>query len=175
MNRKGESNPMTLLVFALLIVVIGVVFITIVADTASLQTKKQVTTNQSIPVTTAYIDSNNVNTSINYTIYSQSNWKKTECPLTSVAIRNGAGTSLTANTDYILYANEGVFSLKNTTKTVPSTSLNLTYVDDTHCSDGYLTSSADRSLANLWTTFMILALIAILAGVAFKLIKEKKF
>ena len=172
MNRKGEANPIMLIIEAIIVILVLLAFITTVANTKSLQTKKQTASNESISVETAYIDSNDVNESINYTIYSQSDWKAKECPLGSVAIRNGAGTALTSGVDYVLYPKEGVFSLKNTTKTVPSVGLNLTYADYTYCADGYLTSSGDRGIANLWVTLMVIALLGLIIGIVFKIWKQ---
>lgn len=172
MNKKAGSNPLMLIIEAIIVVLVLLAFITVVANTKSLQTKKQVVSNSSISVETAYINSSNVNESINYTIYSQSDWKQKDCPLSSVAIRNGAGTALTSGVDYTLYPSEGVFSLKNTTKTIPSTGLNLTYVDYTYCADGYLTSSGDRGIADLWVTLMVIALLGIIVGIVFKIWKQ---
>jgi len=158
MNKKGNLNVEVFIVLFVGIIV-GLALMTPIINTTNKLTSKQTTTNKSVDVTTAYIDSDDVNESINFTIYSQSDWKKSDCPLTSVAIRNGAGTALTKNTDYKLYTSEGVFSLVNTSKTIPSATSNLTYVDYTYCADGYNTDSSSRSIAGLVLIFTALALL----------------
>lgn len=173
MNKKGESsNPLALILMGLIIILIALALINTVANTKSQQTEKGQILNQSISVVTAYVNNTYVSSGFNYTIYSQSDWKISECPLTGVGISNGAGTLLTKDTDYTLYADKGVYSLINATKTMPMTSLNKTYVNATYCGDGYLTSSGDRGLANLWTTLMVIVLIGTLAGLIARIWKE---
>jgi len=157
MNKKGNVGMFVILFVG---VIVALALFSPIMNTTNLMTSKQTTTNKSIDVSSAYVSDNEVNESINFTIYSQSAWKQSDCPLTSVAIRNGAGTTLTKDTDYTLYASEGVFSLLNTTKTVPATSLNLTYVDFTYCADGYNTSASSRSIAKLVLVFCALAILA---------------
>ena len=148
-------------------IVVAIALLNPIADTTSQLTTKQTTSNESVNVITAAINDTNVNESINFTIYSQSAWKQLECPLESVTIRNGgAQDDLTANTDYILYADAGVYSLLNTTKTIPEATENGTYVDYTHCADGYNTSAGSRSIANITVIFSALALFAfVLVGI----------
>lgn len=148
MDRKGQM-AIGMFVVMFIIAVLGISLFTASLDTSGSMTSKQVTTNLSDDVSSAFNGSNEVLETVNFTMYSQSDWKKLDCPLTSVAIRNGAGTALVANTDYTLYASEGVYSLLNTTKTVPKTSLNTTYLDFTYCADGYNKDSGSRAMVNL--------------------------
>lgn len=157
MNKKGQMG-----IAMIVILVVGILFtmalLPTIANSIGQMTDKQDASNQSVSTVTAYVGANEVNASFNMTVYSQSDWKIIDCPLTSVVIRNGAGTALTANTDYTLYASNGVFSLLNTTKTVPATALNLTYVDYTFCMDGYNNDSGSRSMLNLILIFTALAI-----------------
>ncbi len=157
-NKKGEINIGTIV-----ILFVGIIFaialLAPIADTTSLMTKKQSVLNQTESVVLANVNANEANESINFTIFTQSVWKQQSCALSSVTIRNGAGTSLVADTDYTLYAGAGVFSLLNTSLTVPQASFNLTHVDFTYCADGYNTSSGSRSIANLVIVFAVLALL----------------
>lgn len=157
-NKKGAGFGEILILF------IGIIFaIALLApifNTQAEMTTKQTGVNLSVSTVTAFIDIVGVNESFNFTIYENSDWKQVSCPLSSVAIRNGVGTALTADTDYTLYANEGVYSLLNTTKTIPDTALNLTYVDFTYCLDGYNTNSGARSIASFIGLFAVLALLA---------------
>ena len=158
MEKKGQTN-LWLILAVFIGVIFGIAMLSQIIDTQYQVTNKQTATNESISVVTSFLEDHEVNESINNTIYSQSDWKKIECPLTSVTLRNGAGTELTADTDYILYANDGVFSLLNTTDTSPATSLNLTYVDYTFCADGYNTNSSSRGIARLWSLFAALIIL----------------
>jgi len=158
-NKKGQIGLATIVILFVGII-FGLALLTPIFDTQAQMTDKQTSTNQSISTVTGYVDASSVNESINYSIFSQSDWKVISCPLTDVAIRNGAGTALVADTDYTLDASNGRFSLLNTTKTIPDTSLNLTYVDDTHCADGYITNSGARSVTKLIGVFAVLMLLA---------------
>ena len=158
MNKKGQLG-----LGGLVIVFIGIIFcIALLAPIFSSQsemTTKQVVTNQSTSLVTAYVGANEVNESINYTLYTQSDWKQADCPLTSVSLKNATGTALVADTDYTLYASQGVFSLLNTSSTVPATTGNVTYGYYTYCADGYNKDQGSRSVAGFIGLFAILALV----------------
>ena len=159
MNRKGQAN-IGIFIILFIGIIVAVVLFTSITTTTGQMTSKQTGTNQSVNTVTGYVDDNNVNESINYSIYSQSVWKVADCPLTSVAIRNGAGTALTDDTDYTLDESKGRFSLLNTTKTVPATALNTTYVDYSYCADGYNKDSSSRTIVRLILIFGALAILA---------------
>ena len=158
-NKKGELN-LGVIIVLLIGIVFAIALLTPIFDTQAKMTTKQIVSNQSVSVVTGYLTNETVNESINYSIYSQSAWKTISCPLSSVAIRNGVGTALVANTDYTLDASNGRFSLLTTANTYPATSLNTTYVDYTYCADGYNTNSGARSVAGLIGLFAVLALLA---------------
>lgn len=159
MNRKGQVS-IGLIVLLVIGVIVALTLIDEIASNQSIATQKQTKLNQSVATTTAYLGANEVNTSKVFSIYTQDTWKQNECPLTSVAIRNGAGTALAKDTDYTLTATTGVFSLKNTSKTVPATALNLTYVDYSFCADGYNVDGGARGIAGTWVLFAALAVLA---------------
>lgn len=156
MNKKGQVYGVVLLFIG---VIVALALIPSIFNTQAQMTTKQTVDNQSVSVVNAFVGDNEVNESVNFTAYTQSAWKQDDCPLTSVTIRNGAGTELTADTDYTLYASQGVYSLLNTSDTVPDTSLNLTYVDYTYCADGYNKDSGSRNVAALIGLFSALALV----------------
>ena len=170
MNKLNKKGQLTVggIVMLFVIAIVALALIVPIFNTQSIMTQKQSTSNQSISTVTAYLDDDDVNESIEFTIYTQSAWKELDCPLTSVAIRNGAGTALTSAVDYTLDADAGTYTLINTTKTAPSTALNLTYVDDSHCADGYNKDSGARGIGRLPGLFAALALL----GAMFIGIKE---
>lgn len=148
MNKKGQMG-----IGGIVVLFIGIVFaialFTPILDSVGLMSNKQVKTNQSNDVTSVYLTATTVNTTIDLPIYTQSAWKQIDCPLTSVVLRNGASTVLTLTTDYLLDANAGTYTLKDTAATQPGTSLNLTYADYTYCADGYNKDAGSRGMLSL--------------------------
>ncbi len=165
MNKKGEMS-LGVIVMLFVGIIVALALLTPIFNTQNQMTSKQVETNKSYAVTTAYVDANEVDETINYTLYTQSVWKQASCDLGSVVIRNGIGDVLTITTDYLVYTDAGVFSLVNTSDTVPATTLNLTYADFNFCADGYNTNSGARSIAGIIGLFAALALMAfVLIGI----------
>lgn len=157
-NKKGLAFGGIIILF--IGIIFGLALLTPIFSSQNQMTDKQVAENQSVSVVTGYLTNETVNESINYSIYSQSDWKVIDCPISSVAIRNGAGTALVADTDYTLDVDNARFSLLTTAKTYPSTSLNLTYVDYTFCADGYINNSGGRGVTKLIGLFAAFALLA---------------
>jgi hypothetical protein len=159
MKKKGQIG-IGLFVTLFIGIIFAIAMLNPIASTTNQMTDKQDTTNQSISTITGYVSDSAVDESINYSIYSQSAWKVIDCPLTSVEIRNGAGTVLTSATDYTLDEDNGRFSLLSTVNTYPSTTLNLTYVDYTYCADGYAKDGSSRSIINIILIFSALTILA---------------
>ena len=159
LNKKGESN-IGMFVMMFIVVILGVALFVPTMDTANQMTSKQVETNQSQSLVTAYLNESTVLETVNYTIRTQSDWKQLECPLTAVTIRNGPGTDLVEDTDYVLYDEYGIFSLLNTSLTYPTVAVNDSYVDYTYCADGYNTNSGARSIIAIVLIFFALAIFA---------------
>ncbi len=158
MNKKGELN-----IGGIVILFVGIVFalalLSPIADTIGLMQNKQEITNQTVSTVTGYLSANEVNESINYSVKTQSAWKVIDCPLGSVVVRNAPGTILVLDTDYTLDANNGLYSLLNTSDTRPLTALNLTYVDYNYCADGYNKDTGSRSMLGLILLFSSLIIL----------------
>lgn len=180
-NRKGETNPFMVIFIAIILILIALAFITVVTNTKSVQTEKQIVTNESDSLSTCYEGSadNSVNEtkpSCNITVTNApTGWKLTNsvCAIGSVAITNSSGdVVLVSGTDYNAFTQTGIIQLLNTSDTlgIPDNSTLTSY---NYCGDGYLTSSGDRGLLNLIPTMMIIALLVILAGAVSKLMKDK--
>ncbi len=185
-NKKGEVDTMTLIVGAFVLIFIAIVFIGIVGKMRNPQVNLLSVSDEQANLQTlgCYTSNGQVNESnpvCNITVsnwYSSEDWQlsKSQCYLKNVIVSNDTNTALTLNTDYKVYSNIGVIQMLNTTDTENSSSTlsnNIVETDYSYCDSGYLTSSADRSLANLWTTFMILAVMGILIGLVFKIWKGK--
>lgn len=184
MNKKGQvgMNPFTFIMGSIIMILVGLALITSVADTKATQTDLlSVLDEQTNLVTVGCYVGGQVNESdpdCNITVsnwYPAGDWRASEsqCYLSSVVVSDDTGTALTLDTDYYLYSDTGVIQLLNTTATT-SLPNNLVEVDYEYCGEGYLTSSGDRSLASLWTTMMVLALIIILAIGAMKLLENSQ-
>jgi len=176
-NKKGEANYLTIIIMALLIILLGMAFITSVANTKSLQTDKQSTVNETHSLTTCYQGSadksvNVSKSSCNFTVTNApTDWKLTsgECALGSVVITNGtASVVLVEGTDYDEFTQTGIIRMLNTSDTT-ALPANTTLTSYTYCADGYLQNSGDRGLANLWVTMMVLVILVSIAAIAYKI------
>jgi len=162
MNRMNKKGQLTIgqIVMLFTVAIVAIALIVPIFDTQAVMTSKQVDENKSVSTVTAYTDGQEVDEAINFSIITQSAWKQVDCPLTSVAIRNGVGTALTSAVDYTLDDANGRYSLLNTSKTIPDVSENITYVDYTYCADGYNKDSGARGIGRLPGLFAALALMA---------------
>jgi hypothetical protein len=186
MNKKGEGvNWIVILLGALILIFIGIALINSVADTKSTQTKLLSIANESFSLTNCYMLNSsdkgwNINVSdvdCNKTVstwYTGTDWRlnESQCYLSAVTVKNGSSTTLVANTDYRLWSNMGKIQFLNTGKNM-NNSGNLSFIAYSYCDSGYLQSSGDRSLADLWTTIMIIALLVGLVIIAMKMYNEK--
>lgn len=179
------KNPFVVIMGAIILILVGMAFITTVADTKSTQTSLLTTSDeqsnlQTLSCYTSEGQVNESNSACNITVdnwYTSGDWRESEgqCYLSSVTLANDTGTELTLDTDYRLFDSSGIIQLLNTTTTENSSdtmSNNLVEVDYSYCGEGYLTSSGDRGLANLFPTLMIIVLIIALGGAAMKMYNE---
>lgn len=162
-----------------MVIVISLVLLGNVANTASSSTTKLSVVNDSIsiaPAANVGTGAGQINNTIQLNVthkQATTDWRATECPLTSITLTNSTGTAYTVDTDYVFTAAYGNFTLKNTSTVNASiASDNLTYVSYTHCDTGYLTNSGDRALSNLYATVGIIALLIIVAGVGYKFMND---
>lgn len=180
MNKKAEiKNQFNIILGVFVLIILGFVFIVSVANTKALQTTKQPIINETTDINAVgclypngEVNESSANCNITFakwTAYAE-DWRTqdSQCYPSSVVVINASGSELTLDTDYELYASDGVLRMLNTTDTINSTNGNSILADYKYCDAGYLQSSGDRMLANLWTIMMILA---ILAGVILALYK----
>ena len=162
MNKRGQVS-VGWIVLAVMVVVSCIAIYGAIIDGQANLTDKTTVYNKSVSVVTAYVNDSYVNESISHNIYTQSDWKVSRCPLTGVSILNGANTTLTADTDYVLDAANGNFTLNNTANTYQNASANLTWVSFTSCPDGYNPDSGSRGIARIISLFAAMALLGFLA------------
>lgn len=155
--------------------IVAAVLIGSVATESQDRTTKTNVGNESISLNTTgftHINENHV-----YTIAKRpSGWQKEEqCYPTDFAIKNSTGHVLTKDTDYVVYLNNGTFSLRDTTATNTSDQLyptNYTWVDYNYCGDDYLNSSWGRTVLNLVVGFFAIASLLVSVGLFYSVGKE---
>ena len=180
-----NENPIMVLFLAIITILVSLALITSVANTKSRQTDLLSISDEQVNLQTlgCYTSAGQVNESnsaCNITVdnwYDSGDWRRSEpqCYLSSVVVSNDTGTALTADTDYVLYSSLGTIQLLNTTTTANSSDTlanNIVEIDYSYCDEGFLTNSGDRGLANLWTVMMIIVLLGVLSGVAYRMMKR---
>lgn len=173
MNKQGKSqNKMMVVILLFMIVLIGLSFTINVANTKDLQTSLQTRLGETsnLSATSCYQSDSSVNVSnsaCNITldvVYPAGDWRITEsqCDYSSVIVGNGT-TNLTEGTDYNVYVSGGILQMLDTANTQNDTFGDPAIVHSQYdfCDSGFLKDSGNRSLANLWTTLMILTLIVV--------------
>ena len=162
MNRRGASLGVIIISFIAIIVCLAM--LGEVMNTQSQLTDKQSVFNESIDISSGRdltAGNNEVNTSAsNFTVSNtpKNDWRhnSSACGISNVIFGNQT-ENFTLTTDYLIYDQEGVIFVKNTTETVGST--NDTFVFYDFCFAGYNTDAGSRSIAGLFTLFAALALI----------------
>ncbi len=92
--------------------------------------------------------------------YPAGDWRRLEsqCYISSVTVGNST-ENFVANTDYKVFASEGIIQMLNTSDT-QNGSANTTLSDYSYCGEGYNKSSSSRTIATLIGLFAALALMA---------------
>ena len=91
---------------------------------------------------------------------SPSGWKTLGCPVTSFVLKNQTGVTATVTTDYVFYPANGTLMLKNTSKWgICDVSINDTYASYTYCGDDYVQEAWQRTILDLISGFIALALL----------------
>lgn len=175
MNRRGQmmNGRLRVILMLFILIVVGVVFVTAIADQEGKMTSKNSVTNETENLSSngCFTDTGEVDESssdCNITVenwYDSDDWKasESECYLSSVVVTNSDGDELTEDTDYVLHEDEGVVQMKDTSDTEQSTMGDEVLTDYEYCPYGYVVDSSSRSIARLITVFFVLALFAYVA------------
>lgn len=162
-----EQKNLNLLILGFLTLMIGLAIIGTVATSSLDKTTKDNVVDESYNLTgIGCYDAGQVNgtedTDCNITlVYAPTSWKVLDCPLTKVVVTNTAGTALNLDTDYNLFASQGIVAMLNTTDTNETNMGDDVLIDYTYCADDYLNSDFGRSVTNLLPGFFALALLGI--------------
>jgi hypothetical protein len=163
------------LVLAFVTLLIGVVLIGTISTEGLSKTTKTVVVDESIDYSQRMVGNGTVNESAaNDTLANvPTTWKVSDCLITDINITNGSGTQWTADTDYILVGDTGVFSVLNTTLTNFSENFgNISLVDYNYCGDDYMNLSWGRTLINLVPGFFGIAILLTSVGLFFSVAKD---
>ncbi len=170
MNKKGATTGEIVIMFIGIIVCVAL-FGTII-DGQNQATSKLVEPNETRDLTACYgavgdsgvFQVNETIAACNFTVvgwYPTGDWRASHsaCELGSVVVSDGVDSELTLNTDYNLYAGDGIIQFLNTTDTDDSNG-NDTFFTYNRCGEGYNVDSGARGVALMWTIFAALALFA---------------
>lgn len=162
------------LILAFTMLIIGIVLITPLATQGNAVTDKKGITDESISIASAVLNPKDINSSVNFTVANvPATWKTEDCPLSSVVVTNGSGTTLTSATDYILTASEGRIAFLNTTETQNiATSDNSTLVDYVYCGDDYVNVSWGRTSIDVVMGLFAIAVLGVSLFLFFDLARD---
>ena len=160
------------LVAAFVMIILGVVLISVIADTSSLVTDT-LNVNETLTVGT-YGAKSTLNTTDEIQLANApTGWKQAECPITSLVIYNNTGVKLTLTTDYTFTASNGSILFVNTSVINHTFSgSNDTNVGYTYCADGYLTQAWSRSILDLVAGFFALGILGIGVGIFYSVARD---
>jgi len=175
-----EQANVSKLIYAFVLLILGIVVIGTIADVSSGITTKVSLINETINIA----DARNVSGTTHALNYSvdifvanyPTDWKTTECVIGGFSLVNQSGTVLTATTDYDFTPSTGAINFYNTLEANMSGTSNLTYGSYNYCNDDYLTQSWSRSITNLIAGFVAITLLLISIGLFYSVFSsgEKK-
>lgn len=176
-----NKNKLMMVIILAMIIFIGLAFAQSIVNSKAQQTDLLSLANETTNLTVScYVDGEVNESDANCNLsaaqwYDTGDWRESEsqCYLSSVTVANSIGVALTEDTDYELFESTGIVRMLNTTDTNSTNLGENVLVGYSYCGEGYLTSSGDRGLANLWVTMVILMILAAAIIVAYKLINDK--
>jgi len=164
------------LIIAFVALILGIVLLGTVATLNYDVTSKSRIVDESIYIVKNAAGSGlDINTTWVYTLNeAPTGWKTegTDCDISNSKFANSSGSALTVTTDYVLVANTGTFTLKNTSNLVKYTDDNLTDVSYSYCGDDYLNLSWGRTVINLVGGFFALAILFVSLAMFYSIGKE---
>ena len=172
----AEMNITSKLVLGFVMLLMGAVFVSVIATNGLVVTEKDGIVNEVITQTAGapIWDGTKINASYVYTIAeAPTDWKVDDCPITSFSLSNSSGDLYTETTDYVFTASAGTYTIVDTVTTNQSGQTdNSTLVSYTYCSDDYMNLSWGRTIINLVAGFFAIALLLIAVGIFFSIAKD---
>jgi len=175
MNKSGQITIAALVLFFIGAIVALTLFTQII-NTQATMTDKLPVYNETSTITLAIDyggDRINLNSTPVFTLVkAPTGWQAGgDCPIGSFTVDNQSGNAaLTLDTDFNITTSTGEWALINTTASVNAFNSgdNTSYVSYNYCDDGYVNSTAGRSITGLISLMAALAIIgfAVWAGIS---------
>ena len=176
-KQMGNMSMTSKLVLAFVMLLLGVVFVGVIATQGLAVTDKTAKVDEPFDMSNAFNGTGHINTTYVFTVSEPpTSWKVADCPLTLVTVSNGTigvGTDLTLTTDYLITLTTGDLTFLDTAA-VNQTFLsdNATYIDYTYCDDGYMNLTWGRTGINLVAGFFALGLLMVSLGLFYSIAKD---
>jgi len=172
-SRKGQVLTVGTLIMLAMTLIVGAILFTASAQQVSDVTDLDSVVNETVSLTTVYIDVDDVNESISVSLaneYDSDSWAYSNCPMSSFSLTTSDGSPLEATTDYV-FTTTGSLTFVNSTDIVAVIGDdNETLASYSFCPTTYGTSSGSRSVSTIVVllTALALAAVAISYGVKIK-------
>lgn len=173
LNKKGQSSSFGMIILLFIGIIVAIALLGGIFSAQATMTTKPNVVNESdnlascVTITAGLgwaIDETSENCNITLTS-APTGWKTTGCPISGVVVKDGDYTALEVDVDYKVTASSGIIRMLATDATENLTT-NTTYIDYTHCDDGYNTNSGSRTIAGLIGLFAVIALLGfVLVGI----------
>ena len=155
-------------------IILGVVLISIIADSTVTKTQLTSVVNERVNVNTAKVGTPNITDESQ--IFSVTNTERAygDCPFTLVSMTNDSGSALTETTDWVMNKDIGTFYLKNSSAIWEgfSGTGNYTKVSYTYCPKEYINISWGRTILNLVPGFFALGILGIGVAVTYGSLRD---
>lgn len=159
MNKKGSFGNF---VIGFIGIIVALTLLPAIAVNQSNLVDKIAVSDEEVDISSAVLSAGAINESTTFTLTNApSGWKTsdTDCYISSYTFSNSS-TDFAETTDYVITANAGTFTLKNTTATLTMIGDdNTTYADYSYCLDGYIPDRSGRAVANLLVLISAIALL----------------
>ncbi len=178
METMVKLNTTGILIGAAIACLVGVLFITILADQTVQVTGLTPVASKSLDISGAVLNGGTINTSYEFTLadtVTTGTFKAEypECAVSTIVLKNQTGSDMTLTTHYLYTAGTGVLTLKNVAVLNQSLGAqNTTYVSYSYCPAGYV-SSWGGTVADMVPGFFALAILGACIVLVVKLTKKE--
>ena len=156
------------IIYGFLVVIVALAFITAMSGLLNPQTELSTATNEEINISSAIIDSNNINESVVFTLdYGSATTGNT--PISSVVITNGT-TTATITTDYAIGTDLGNLTLVNSTYMLGAG--DTLYATYNYKASSYLDNNFARLITALIIGFAALVVLAFIISRVVQIFQE---
>jgi len=164
LNKKAESEAITILLYAFVLGIIGVIAVSIISEQTSKDTNPTGVINEPLNIASARLSGNNINQSVMFTLQNLGLKDSGGWVVNSVSIKNATGATIAAGNYSVNYTSQRINFINTTYMVSGGGSKNDTWVDYRYYQDSYLQQQFARSILNniLVGVFAILILLGII-------------